>query len=94
VLEEEEVAERDGVKRGLDENGLPSSSPTDAWREQAARRVERMIGELPRWYTATPEELVGARQEWLERMRAEWDAQGIDPPDIPLEYLRREHMYD
>jgi hypothetical protein len=58
-----------------------------AYLESTARWVEKITGKLPLWYTATPEELA-------EATRQQWENRGLDGPDIPLEALRRENMYD
>lgn len=52
----------------------------------AAQPPGSATAELPLWVTAAPEELAEATRQW-----------GSEPrpgPVIPLEYLRREHLYE
>jgi hypothetical protein len=87
VLEQDELLDKGGVKRATEENSVPAIVMDDAYRERAARRIEQMTGRLPLWYTATPQEL--AEVIWQQ-----WENDGLEGPDVPLEALRRENLYD
>jgi hypothetical protein len=87
----------EGRKNETPDDGLPVIPLDDAYRKRAAERVKAMTGELPLWYTATPQELAASMERWAEELRDYWEAQraeGKEVPEIPLEALRREHIYE
>lgn len=86
------------VENGVrDEDDLPVIPLDEAYHRRVAERIKEMTGEFPLWYTATPQELADSMQQWAESLREYWEglrAAGVEPPQIPLEALRREHIYE
>jgi hypothetical protein len=86
--------EQPGEDRPVGADGLPIIRMDADYFERSARRIEEMTGRLPLWYQSTPEERAQHIVDWSEDLRRMFEEQGLDAPSIPLEFLRREHIYD
>ena len=76
----------------LGEDGLPIIPLDQAYHDRVAQRIKDWTGEYPLWHTASPQRLAEVRAAWLDRLAHEQSENPL--PHIPLEYLRREHLYD
>lgn len=91
MLDEKE-APLELMERPIGDDGLPVIEMDQAYHDRIAEQVRGIIGAYPAWYADTPEERIARRGEVLERLRKRQEAEPV--PHVPLEYLRREHLYD